>query len=65
MLELDKEYRSLITNVNELRSERNTVSKKIAYLKKDGQSAETEIAQMKEVGNQFQILKKNQIKLKN
>ena len=29
LLELDKEYRSLITNVNELRFKRNSVSKKI------------------------------------
>ena len=49
LLDLDKEYRSLITNVNELRFERNTVSKKIAQLKKEGQSAETEIDQMKEM----------------
>ena len=55
LLELDKEYRSLITNLNELRFERNTVSKKIAHLKKDRQSAETEIDQMIEVGKSISI----------
>ena len=34
LLMLDKDYRSLVTEVNDLRSYRNTVSKKIASLKK-------------------------------
>ena len=64
MLELDKEYRSLITNVNELRSERNIVSKKIASLKKDRLSAKTEINQMKEVGESISNIEKESNKIK-
>ena len=64
LLELDKEYRSLITNVNELRSKRNIVSKKIASLKKDRLSAETEINQMKEVGESISNIEKESNKIK-
>ncbi len=64
LLELDKEHRSLITNVNELRSERNVVSKKIASLKKDRLSAETEINQMKEVGESISNIEKELNKIK-
>ena len=64
LLELDKEYRSLITNANELRSERNIVSKKIASLKKDRLSAETEINQMKEVGESISNIEKESNKIK-
>ena len=64
LLKLDKEYRSLITNVNELRSERNTVSKKIASLKKDRLSAKTEINQMKEVGESISNIEKESNKIK-
>ena len=64
LLELDKEYRSLITNVNELRSERNVVSKKIASLKKDRLSAKTEIDQMKEVGKSISNIEKESNKIK-
>ena len=64
LLELDKEYRSLITNVNELRFERNIVSKKIATLKKDRQPAKTEIDQMKEVGKSISNIEKESNKIK-
>ena len=64
LLELDKEYRSLITNANELRSERNVVSKKIASLKKDRLSAKTEINQMKEVGESISNIEKESNKIK-
>jgi len=64
LLELDKEYRSLITNVNELRSKRNIVSKKIASLKKDRLSAKTEINQMKEVGESISNIEKESNKIK-
>ena len=64
LLKLDKEYRSLVTNVNELRFERNTVSKKIAYLKKNEQSAEAEIALMKDVGISISNFEKESNKIK-
>ena len=47
-----------------MRSERNIVSKKIASLKKDRLSAETEIAQMKEVGESISNIEKESNKIK-
>ena len=64
LLELDKEYRSLITKANKLRSERNIVSKKIASLKKDRLYAKTEINQMKEVGESISNIEKESNKIK-
>ena len=64
LLDLDRKYRSLITNVNELRFERNTVSKKIAQLKKERQPAEAEIDQMKEVGKSISNIEKESSKIK-
>ena len=58
LLNHDKDYRSLVTKVNDLRSIRNTVSKKIAFLKKDNRLVESEIAQMKEVGKSISIIEK-------
>ena len=58
LLNYDKDYRSLVTKVNDLRSIRNTVSKKIAFLKKDNKLVDSEIAQMKEVGISISIIEK-------
>jgi len=64
LLNHDKNYRSLVTKVNDLRSFRNTVSKKIASLKKDKKLAEIEIAQMKEVGISISTIEKEISKIK-
>ena len=64
LLVLDKDYRSLVTEVNDLRSFRNTVSKKIAILKKNKKSANSEIAQMKEVGISISNIEKESNKIK-
>ena len=64
LLQIDKEYRSIITNVNELRFVRNTFSKKIASLKKGRKSAETEIAEMKEIGKSISNFEKQSNKIK-
>ena len=64
LLVLDKDYRSLVTEVNDLRSFRNTVSKKIATLKKNKKSANSEIAQMKEVGISISNIEKESNKIK-
>ena len=64
LLMLDKDYRSLITKVNDLRSLRNTVSKKIATLKKNKKSANSKIAQMKEVGISISNIEKESNKIK-
>ena len=47
-----------------MRFERNTVSKKIAHLKKTKQSTEIEIAQMKEVGESISNIEKESNKIK-
>ena len=64
LLMLDKDYRSLVTEANDLRSFRNTVSKKIANLKKNKKSANSEIAQMKEVGISISNIEKESNKIK-
>ena len=64
LLMLDKDYRSLVTKVNDLRSFRNSVSKKIAILKKDKKSANSEIAKMKEVGLSISNIEKESNKIK-
>ena len=64
LLMLDKDYRSLVTEANDLRSFRNTVSKKIATLKKNKKSANSEIAQMKEVGISISNIEKESNKIK-
>ena len=64
LLQLDKNYRSLLTELNELRSFRNAVSKKIATLKKNKKSADSEIAQMKEVGMSISKIEKESNKIK-
>ena len=64
LLMLDKDYRSLVTEVNDLRSYRNTVSKKIASLKKNKKSANSEIAKMKEVGLSISNIEKESNKIK-
>ena len=64
LLMLDKDYRSLVTEANDLRSFRNAVSKKIATLKKNKKSANSEIAQMKEVGISISNIEKESNKIK-
>ena len=64
LLMLDRDYRSLVTEANDLRSFRNAVSKKIATLKKNKKSANSEIAQMKEVGISISNIEKESNKIK-
>ncbi|MCI7239828.1 MAG: serine--tRNA ligase [Aerococcus suis] len=57
----DEKRRELITQTEQLKNERNEVSKEIANLKREKANADDKIAQMKEVGNQITELD-NQIR---
>ena len=50
ILEIDRERRALLTEVEALRSRRNAVSQEIARLKRAGEAAEDKVAAMKELG---------------
>jgi len=51
---LDKEWRQLKKEVDNLRHEKNKINKKIANKKKEGEKAEEEIQQMKEMKDQLE-----------
>lgn len=53
LLELDRRRREILTELESLRSERNTVSAEIAQLKKAKEDASAKIAAMKEVGQKI------------
>ena len=56
ILSLDKSYRSHISKSNELRAKRNQVSDKIAEAKKLGKNADSDIKDMREVGDKIKSL---------
>ena len=56
LLELDEARRSLLVQVEEKRSLRNTVSEEIARAKKAGQNADQRMAAMRDVGAQIKSL---------
>jgi len=58
LLKLDSDRRKLLTEVEGLKAERNTVSDEIACLKKDKQGAEDKISAMKEVSIRIKELDK-------
>ena len=55
-IELDRERRDILQEVEQLRAERNTVSQEIARLKKDKQDASAKIEAMREVGSRVKEL---------
>lgn len=55
-LELDIERRQLLQENEQLKNERNTVSKQIAEKKKNGVDAEADIQAMREVGERIKML---------
>lgn len=55
-LELDIERRQLLQENEQLKNERNTVSKQIAEKKKNGVDAEADILAMREVGERIKML---------
>jgi seryl-tRNA synthetase len=56
VLELDRDRRSIIGDVEVLKSKRNTVSEEIAKLKRAKEPAEDRIAEMKSVGDEIASL---------
>ena len=56
LLEWDKRRRSSIGEVEKLKAERNTVSKKIPVMKKSGEDVSSLIAEMKEVSEKIKTL---------
>tara|TARA_Y100000741_G_scaffold89553_1_gene66200 strand:- start:20 stop:1288 length:1269 start_codon:yes stop_codon:yes gene_type:complete len=65
ILSLDKSYRSHISKSNELRAKRNQVSDKIAEAKKSGKNADSDIKNMREVGDKIKSLEDKGSKIKN
>lgn len=55
-LALDEERRALLTEVEQLKSQRNTVSKDIGTLKKAGENADSLVAEMSKVGDGIKAL---------
>jgi len=53
LIRLDEERRSLITKAQVLKTERNRISIEVAKAKKSGQSADNQIAKMKEVSDEI------------
>ncbi len=56
ILELDKKRRSLLTQSEELKSEKNRVSQEVGKLKKEGENADELILQMKNVADKIKQL---------
>lgn len=65
ILSLDKSYRSHISKSNELRAKRNQVSDKIAEAKKSGKNADSDIKDMRAVGDKIKSLEDKGSKIKN
>lgn len=56
LLDLDQQYRTIQTDVNQFRAERNRVSEEIAEVKRSGGDANNAIAAMRDVGNKIKAL---------
>ena len=54
----DDERRAMLQEIESLRHQRNVVSDRIAAMKKDGQSTETQVAEMREVSTRIKELEK-------
>lgn len=55
-LALDEERRKLLVEVEELKSRRNSVSKDIGRMKKNGENADDLVAEMARVGDEIKVL---------
>ncbi len=58
VVKYDKEWRSLLKQIEQMRKQRNEVSVKISVLKKEGKSAEDAIQKMRELGKQIEEMEK-------
>ena len=55
-LALDEKRRALLTEVEQLKNTRNTVSKEIGKMKKSGENADALVAEMSKVGEDIKVL---------
>lgn len=58
LLEKDKEYRKLLTEINNLKAERNRITDEIKKLKSEGKNAEELIKKSREIGNRIDEIEK-------
>jgi len=58
LIQLDKEWRQLLTRVNELRHQRRIVTEEVAKLKKEGKSAAQKLVEAKIIPEEIQKLEK-------
>ncbi len=56
LLALDEQRRALLTEVEQLKAQRNTVSEEVGKLKKAGQDATLVITEMRQVGDRIKVL---------
>jgi len=63
LLHLDEQHRKILTEINDLRAERNRVSEEIAHVKRSGGDAANAIATMREVGGQIKLLETKAVEL--
>ncbi len=56
---LDTDRRELIVRVEDMKARKNTMSREIGILKKEGKNADNEIREMKEIGEKIKILEEN------
>lgn len=64
IMELDKEYRSLLNEGNELRAKRNRASETIADLKRNGKDADSAIQAMRELSQELKSLENQTSQIK-
>ncbi len=58
LIRYDKEWRRLLTQINELRHKRRVVTEEIAKLKKDGKNTEKKVDEAKKISEQIDTLEK-------
>jgi seryl-tRNA synthetase len=56
LLELDGQWRALVTKLDEMKHDRNVTSERIAELKKRGKDASAEIERMREVSQEIKVM---------
>ena len=65
LLTMDKQWRSHITEIEQLKQERNSASQKIGALKKSGEDTKVAMEKVRKIGDEIQSLEKKVNYLKN
>ncbi|MFQ5905315.1 MAG: serine--tRNA ligase [bacterium] len=65
LLEMDANWRSLVSRIDALKHEKNVTSEKIAGLKKKGKDASSEIKRMKGVSEEIKKMEEGRVRLEN